>query len=105
MKINYEKVKQLNIESLTINCLNGNVNENVLTGHNNTLTTNLNSIDQLSCYWLIHSGVEKYLNGETLSQPYIDLLVDVGVLVLEPEERKNIVKPFRMDVDNGSQGN
>lgn len=81
MKINYEKLKELNIDSLNING------------------------DQLSCYYIIQSGIERFLSNEGISDDYKNFLIDVGVLVQEvQEERKEIVKPFNF-MGDGTQSN
>lgn len=83
MKVNYNTLVQLNRESVH----------------------GVNFDNQMSCFWLIQNGVEKYLNGETLTNEYVNFLVQMGVL--EPEtqdEKKKIVEPFNF-TGNGPQGN
>lgn len=77
MKINYHRFTEINKESLT------------------------NTEDQLSSFWIVQNGVEKYLLGEVLSPQYLQLLIDLGVLEQTEEElnRKNIVGPFKFDTD------
>ena len=71
MKINYNRLKELNIEALTIDG------------------------GQMSCFYLIQQGVEKYLQPhEELSNQWLAFLVEVGVLEYQEEEKKNIVQPF-----------
>ena len=82
MRINYEKFKELNIETLTAD---GN--------------------SQLACFYIIQSSIERYLSGETLTEECKNFLIDVGVLVQEvQEERKEIVKPFNF-MGDGPQSN
>lgn len=81
MKINYEKLRELNLDSLN------------------------NNGDQLSCYYTIQNGVESFLRGHGISDDYKNFLVDLGVLVQElQEERKEIVKPFNF-MGDGTQSN
>jgi len=81
MKVNYERLVELNKESVSQNG------------------------DQLSCYYLIHGGVEKYLNGETITNEYVNFLIQVGVLEPENQEEKKIVKPFNFMGNDGPQSN
>lgn len=81
MKIDYEKLKELNKEALT------------------------ESGEMLSCYYLIQSGIERYLAGETITEDCKKFLIDVGVLINESEERKNIVEPFNFMGNDRPQGN
>jgi hypothetical protein len=83
MKVNYERLVQLNRESL--------------------VGTNLDQ--QMSSYWLIHNGVERYLGGETVTNEYVNFLIQVGVLEPENQEEKKIVKPFNFMGNDGPQGN
>jgi len=83
MKVNYERLVQLNRESL--------------------VGTNLDQ--QMSSYWLIHNGVERYLGGETVTNDYVNFLIQVGVLEPENQEEKKIVKPFNFMGNDGPQGN
>jgi hypothetical protein len=77
MKVNYQVLKDLNVEALSING------------------------DQLSCYWVIQSGIEKYLNNETLTEQHKEFLIQLNVLVESEEDiaRKNIVGPFKFSTD------
>ena len=77
MKVNYEVLKDLNVDALTANG------------------------DQLSCYWVIQSGVERYLNNETLTEQHKEFLIQLNVLVESEEDisRKNIVGPFKFSTD------
>ena len=56
MRINYDTLRVFNEESLT------------------------NSGDQMACYWVIQSGVEKMLNGETITDIHKQLLIDLGII-------------------------
>ena len=79
MKINYDRLKELNIEALTTDG------------------------GQMSCFYLIQQGVERYLQPhEELSAEWLNFLVEVGVLEYREEEKKNIVQPFNF-TGNGSQ--
>jgi hypothetical protein len=81
MKIDYLKLKELNREAVT------------------------ESGEYLSCYYLIQQGVERFLNGDTISEVYKKFLMEVGVLINESEERKNIVEPFNFMGNDRSQSN
>lgn len=83
MKVNYERLVQLNRDSL--------------------VGTNLDQ--QMSSYWLIHNGVERYLGGETITNEYVNFLIQVGVLEPENQEEKKIVKPFNFMGNDGPQSN
>jgi hypothetical protein len=85
MKINYNRLVELNRESL----------------HGVNLDT------QMSSYWIIQNGLERYLNGETISNEYVNFLIQIGILELETEnqEEKKIVKPFNFTGNDGPQGN
>lgn len=82
MKINYDRLKQLNIEALTTDG------------------------GQMSCFYLIQHGVEKYLQPhEELSIQYLAFLVEVGVLEYQEEEKKKIVEPFNFMGNDRPEGN
>ena len=83
MKVNYGKLLELNTQVL--------------------IGTNLDQ--QMSCYWLIQNGLERYLGGDTISNEYVNFLIDVGVLEPENQEEKKIVKPFNFMGNDGPQGN
>lgn len=83
MKVNYERIVELNKESI----------------HGVNLDT------QMSSYWLIQNGLERYLGGETISTEYVNFLIDVGVLEPENQEERKIVKPFNFMGNDGPQGN
>jgi hypothetical protein len=78
MKVNYEKFLEVNKQS--VSDMNG----------------------QLSCFYVIQLGVEKFLLGELLTEEHKQLLIDVGVLELTEEETnsKSIVGPFKFG-ENG----
>lgn len=82
MKVNYSKLLEINKESIF---------------------TNNQLYEQLSCFWIIQSGVEKYLNNEIISEQHKDLLLELGVLELTEEEKasQTIVGPFNFK-NNGS---
>ncbi len=73
MKINYNRLKQLNIEALVDN-----------------------EKSQLSSYYIIQIGMEKIVNGEELTKEHKNMLLDVGVLELSEEDiaRETMVKQF-----------
>lgn len=83
MKVNYNRLKELNTEAI----------------HGVNLDTNM------SCYWIIQNGLERYLGGETISNEYVNFLTEIGVLEPENQEEKNIVKPFNFMGNDGPQGN
>jgi hypothetical protein len=60
--------------------------------------------DTMTSFWIIQSGVEKFIHGETLTEEHKNLLLELGVLELNQEEsaRQTIVGPFKFS-DNGSQ--
>ena len=70
MRLNYTRLQELNREALVDN-----------------------ERSQLSSYYLIQMGVEKYLQNEELSQEHKDLLLEVGVLESTEEDQKPIVSP------------
>lgn len=80
MRINYNNLKELNQSSLSP------------------------SGDQMSCYWVIQTGVEKILNGETISEIHKQLLIDLAVIEESEDEifRKNIVGPFKFSEDGST---
>jgi hypothetical protein len=82
MKVNYNIVEEINRRSLV--GTDGN---------------------QLACFYLIQAGLERFLNGDTLSNDYIKFLLQLGVLEEETQdEKKKIVEPFNF-TGNGPQGN
>ena len=83
MKVNYNRLKELNTEAVYGNNLDAN----------------------MSCYWIIQNGLERYLGGDTISNEYVNFLIDVGVLEPENQEEKKIVKPFNFMGNDGTQGN
>lgn len=80
MKINYDILYELNKDALTVE---GN---------------------QMNCFWVIQSGVEKILHGETITDIQKELLIELGVLEETEEEiyRKNIVGPFKFSEDGST---
>jgi len=83
MRVNYNRLVELNKEAL----------------HGTTMES------QMSCFYLIQSGVERYLNGETVSNEYINFLIQIGILEPENQEEKKIVKPFNFMGNDGPEGN
>ena len=83
MKVNYNRLVELNRDSL----------------HG----TNMDA--QMSSYWIVQNGLERYLAGETISNEYVNFLIDIGVLEPENQEEKKIVKPFNFMGNDGPQGN
>jgi hypothetical protein len=82
MKVNYNIVEEINRRSLV--GTDGN---------------------QLACFYLIQTGLERFLNGDTLNNDYIKFLLQLGVLEEETQdEKKKIVEPFNF-TGNGPQGN
>lgn len=81
MKVNYTRILELNSEALNQNG------------------------DQLSCYYLIQNGLERYLNGETVTNDYVNFLIQVGVLEPENQEEKKIVKPFNFTGNDRPESN
>ena len=81
MKIDYDRLKAVNFESMVI--------------------TPNNHYETMPCFYIIQNGIEKLVSGETLPDIHKKLLIDVGVLVEDiQEERKKIVEPFKMDMGN-----
>jgi len=77
MKIDYNKLLELNREALT------------------------DRGDQLASFWVVQSGVERFLHGDELSDVHKNLLIDLGILIESgQEERKKIVEPFKMNMGN-----
>ena len=83
MKVNYNRLKELNTQAVYGNNLDAN----------------------MSCYWIIQSGLEKYLNDDHMSNHYVNFLIDIGVLEPENQEDKKIVKPFNFMGNDGPEGN
>ena len=82
MIVNYEKLVELNKEALTTDG------------------------GQMSCFYLIQHGVEKYLQPhEELSNQWLAFLVEVGVLEYQEEEKKKIVEPFNFMGNDRPEGN
>ena len=80
MKINYNRLKELNKEALCDN-----------------------ERSQLSSYYILQMGVEKFVNGEVLTEEHKNLLLDLGILELTEREitSQSIVGPFNFK-NNGS---
>lgn len=78
MRVNYEKFLEVNKQSVS------------------------ETHGQLSCFWIIQNGVEKFLLGEPLTEEHKQLLMVLGVLELteEEEKSKSIVGPFKFG-ENG----
>lgn len=51
---------------------------------------------QLSSFYVIQMGIEKFLQGEDITEEHKNLLIEVGVLELTEEDiaRERIVGPF-----------
>ena len=77
MKINYNILKELNEQALTP------------------------SGDQMSCYWIVQSGIEKIIHEEQVSEVQKNLLIELGVIEESENEinRRNIVGPFKFSED------
>ena len=80
MKINYNRLLELNKEAL---CDDG--------------------VNQLSAYYILQHGVEKITQGETLTEEHKNILLDLGILELTEREitSQSIVGPFNFN-NNGS---
>ena len=80
MKINYNRLKELNEEAL---CDDGR--------------------GQLSAYYILQMGIEKFVQGEPLTEEHKNLLLEVGILELTEREitSQSIVGPFNFK-NNGS---
>lgn len=81
MKINYNRLVELNKEALSEN-----------------------GKDTLSSYYVVQMPVERLVDGVNISVEARELLVDLGVLELSEEDiaRENIVGPFNFS-QHGSQ--
>jgi len=84
MKINYNRLVELNKDAIVEQ-----------TG------------DSMISFWVIQSGVEKVIHGETLTEEHKNLLLDLGVLELNQEEsaRQTIVGPFKFNHDGSKETN
>ena len=69
MKINYDKFKELNLEALT------------------------EKGDQLACFWIVQMGMERFVNGDTLTDEHKNLLIELGLLIPSNEADTPFVKP------------
>jgi|TARA_R110002020_G_scaffold357455_1_gene569811 hypothetical protein len=73
MKINYNRLLELNKEALIDN-----------------------ERTQLSAFYVVQSSIEKFSNGEQITEEAKNLLIELGVLVQTEEDiaRETIVGPF-----------
>jgi hypothetical protein len=80
MRIDYSRLLELNREAMTNN-----------------------GEDQMSSFFIIQQGVERYLLGDPISEQYREFLIDLGILIETEEDqlRRNIVGPFNFS-RNGS---
>ena len=69
MKIDYNKFKELNLGALT------------------------ERGDQLGCFWIIQMGMERFVNGDTLTDEHKNLLIELGLLIPSNEVDTPFVKP------------
>ena len=78
MKVNYNRLSELNREALT--------NEN----------------REMASFYIIQQGVERFLFNDELTEDYKNFLLEMGVLELTEEERasQTIVGPFKFN-NNG----
>lgn len=78
MKVNYNRLSELNREALTI--------EN----------------REMASFYIIQQGVERFLFNDELTEDYKNFLLEMGVLELTEEERasQTIVGPFKFN-NNG----
>jgi hypothetical protein len=51
---------------------------------------------EMTCYFVVQSGIEKIVNGEEITKEHKKMLLDVGVLELSEEDiaRETMVKQF-----------
>ena len=72
MKINYNRLVELNSEAIK------------------------EDGREMTCYFVVQSGIEKIVNGEELVKEHKKMLLDVGVLELTEEDivRETMVKQF-----------
>jgi archaeosine-15-forming tRNA-guanine transglycosylase len=72
MKINYNRLVELNSEAIK------------------------EDGREMTCYFVVQSGIEKIMNGEELVKEHKKMLLDVGVLELTEEDivRETMVKQF-----------
>lgn len=96
MKINYNRLKELNKESLAGHGANY---DNTITGDNNVLNITPR-METMPCFYVVQNLVEKLVYGETIPPISLNLLVDLGIVELPTEDRKKIVEPFKMDMGN-----
>ena len=81
MRINYNKLKELNKEAL---CDDGK--------------------SQLSAYYILQMGIEKFIQGEPLTEEHKNLLLEMGILELTEREitSRSIVGPFNFNNDGST---
>lgn len=72
MKINYNRLVELNSEAIK------------------------EDGREMTCYFVVQSGIEKIVNGEEITKEHKKMLLDVGVLELSEEDiaRETMVKQF-----------
>ena len=58
--------------------------------------------DQLSAYYILQMGIEKFVQGEPLTEEHKNLLLEMGILELTEREitSRSIVGPFKFN-NNG----
>lgn len=81
MKINYNRYKELNQESILDD-----------------------GVTQAACFYVVSTGVERFLLGETLTEEHKNLLVELNVIELT-ETEKSIVGPFKFNTDGFKETN
>jgi len=64
MKLNYERFKELNLEALS------------------------DKGDQLSCFWALQMGVERFVLGDPLTEEHQNLMLELGILEESDEEKR-----------------
>ena len=82
------------------------VNFDILTELNKSLINNVGG-REMSCYFIVQQGVERFLFDESLSENHKNFLVELGVLELTPEEMasQTIVGPFKFNHDGVKETN
>ena len=74
MRINYEKLVELNKEAL------------------------VGEEQQLNSFWIIQNGIERLIQGEGLEDIHKSLLMELGVIE-DTEDVTPIVKPHKFDIN------
>jgi hypothetical protein len=102
MKINYNRLRELNLESFTP----VTPTENRIAGNGNEVHSST-KIETLPCFYVVQNIVERLVNGEEITPMATTLLIDLGVLVPSDtnpttEDRRNIVQPFNF-MGDGTQ--